>query len=159
MNFEPEFIDAVLAEKGTGPEQAIPVLQAIQERYRYLPLDALEYVCAHSEITPSQLYGVATFYSQFRLVPVGETIIKVCHGTACHVGGADTLTETLENQLGIPDKGTTPDLRYTIESVACVGCCSLAPVVVFGENILGKMTPKKLVDALEAHKKTQEAAP
>lgn len=159
MNFDPEFIDSVLEQTGKGAEQAIPVLQAIQEHYRYLPLDALEYVCAHSQITPSQLYGVATFYSQFRLTPVGETIIKVCHGTACHVGGADTLTETLETQLGVPNKSTTPDLRYTIESVACVGCCSLAPVVVFGDTIMGKMTPKKLMDALLAHQEQKEATP
>jgi len=152
MAVDVSVIDEILREKGTGAEQAIPILQGIQTRFRYLPMEALEYVCAHTEITPSQLYGVATFYSQFRLTPVGETIIKVCHGTACHVGGADTLTETLENQLGIPDRHTTPDMRYTLESVACVGCCSLAPVVVMGTNTLGKMTPKKISDALAAHR-------
>lgn len=152
MSVDLTIIDEILRERGTGAEMAIPILQGIQERFRYLPLEALEHVCARTEITPSQLYGVATFYSQFRLSPVGETIIKVCHGTACHVGGADTLTETLENQLGIPDKGTTSDLKYTLESVACVGCCSLAPVVVMGADTLGKVTPKKITDALAAHR-------
>ena len=151
MSLDVSMIDEILKEKGTGAEQVIPILQGIQARLRYLPMEALEYVCSHTEITPSQLYGVATFYSQFRLQPVGETVIKVCHGTACHVGGADTLTETLANQLGIPDKHTTPDMRYTLESVACVGCCSLAPVVVVGTNTLAKMTPKKISDALAAH--------
>jgi len=151
MSLDVSVIDEILKEKGTGAEQAIPILQGIQARFRYLPIEALEYVCAHTEITPSQLFGVATFYSQFRLKPVGETIIKVCHGTACHVGGADTLTETLENQLGIPDKHTTPDMRYTLESVACVGCCSLAPVVVLGNDTLGKVTPRKISDSLAAH--------
>ena len=152
MSVDTQVIDAILKEKGTGAEQAIPILQGIQEHFRFLPMEALEYVSEHTEITPSQLYGVATFYSQFRLAPVGETIIKVCHGTACHVGGAATLTETLENRLGIADRETTGDMKYTLESVACVGCCSLAPVVVFGTDTLGKMTPKRLADVLETHR-------
>ncbi len=159
MTVDLSVIERILQEKGTGAEQAIPILQGIQEHYRYLPLEALEAVCERTEITPGQLYGVATFYSQFRLSPVGETIIKVCHGTACHVGGAATLTESLEMELGVPDGGTTADGRYTLESVACVGCCSLAPVVVMGTDTLGKLNPKKMIEALHARNETAGECP
>ncbi len=144
-------VSHIVEETGTGAEMAIPILQKIQNHYRYLPMEALEEVCKLTEITPSQLYGVATFYSQFRLEPVGEVIVKVCHGTACHVGRADTLTEALEEEYNIKDGETTPDGKLTIESVACVGCCSLAPVVVIGEDTYGKINPKKLVATVKEY--------
>ncbi|MBN2723590.1 MAG: NADH-quinone oxidoreductase subunit NuoE [Deltaproteobacteria bacterium] len=151
MNAEFAIVDSIVEQTGKGQEMAIPILQKIQEHFRYLPMGALERVCEVSDITPSQLYGVATFYSQFRLQPVGDIIIKVCHGTACHVGGAKTLTETLEDHFGVKDGETTPDMKFTIESVACVGCCSLAPVVVVGSDTFGKLTPKKLVETIEKY--------
>lgn len=145
-------VDAIVAEKGTSPHLAIPVLQAVQEHFRYIPLDAIERIAQTTEMTETQLYGVATFYTQFRLEPVGERIIKVCHGTACHVGGAEGLTESLEARLGIKDGENTPDMRYTLESVACVGCCSLAPVVMVDDKTYGKLDRKKaaeIIDMLE----------
>ena len=99
MTVELAEIDAIITEKGSGPEAAIPILQAIQEKYRFLPLEALEHVSRTTEISATELFGVATFYAQFRMTPVGEHLIKVCHGTACHVGGADGLTDALSDSL------------------------------------------------------------
>ena len=141
---------------GTRPEMAIPLLQAVQGVFRYIPAEAIEYIAANTEMTETQLYGVATFFSQFRLEPVGETIIKVCHGTACHVGGATNLTEALETRLGIKTGETTADGKYTLSSVACVGCCSLAPVVVVNDDAHAKMDRKSaaaLIDELETGNK------
>ena len=147
-----EKVDAMIGRIGSRPEMAIPLLQAVQKEFRYIPIEAIEHIAAVTEMTETKLYGVATFYSQFRLEPVGETIIKVCHGTACHVGGAGGITETLEQRMGIRDGETTADGKYTLESVACVGCCSLAPVVVVGEETHGKVDRKsaaKLIARLE----------
>jgi NADH:ubiquinone oxidoreductase subunit E len=146
-------VDAIVAQTGTDSTKAIPVLQEIQKEFHYIPLKAIERVAATTDMTEAQLYGVATFYSQFRLTPVGEKIIRVCHGTACHVAGADGLTEALEPRLGIRNGETTPDMKYTLESVACLGCCSLAPVVMVGDRTYGKLDRKKVVkiiDDLEA---------
>jgi NADH:ubiquinone oxidoreductase subunit E len=147
-----EKVDALISRVGGSPEKAIPLLQAVQETFRYIPMEAIEQIAANTEMTETKLYGVATFYSQFRLEPVGETIIKVCHGTACHVGGAGGITETIEKHLDIKDGETTADGKYTLESVACVGCCSLAPVVVIGDETHGKVDRRSaaaLIDKLE----------
>jgi NADH:ubiquinone oxidoreductase subunit E len=147
-----EKLDAMIARIGSAPEKAIPLLQAVQTEFRYIPAEAFEHIAANTEMTETKLYGVATFYSQFRLEPVGETVIKVCHGTACHVGGAGGITDSLEKRLEIADGETTPDGKYTLESVACVGCCSLAPVVVVGDTVHGKVDRKsaaKLIDSAE----------
>jgi len=139
-------VDAVVALKGKTPDRAIAVLQAVQAKLRYVPTAAIERIAGTTEMTESQLYGVATFYSQFRLQPVGEKIIKVCHGTACHVGGAEGVSEALEMKLGVKDGETTPDMKYTLTSVACVGCCSLAPVMmVVDDKTYGRLDRKKAV--------------
>ena len=146
-------LDALIEQVGTSSEKAIPLLQAVQEKLRYVPPEAIEYLAAHTDMTETQLYGVATFYSQFRLKPVGEKIIKVCHGTACHVAGAEGITEALEKRLGIKDGETTPDGKYTLSSVACLGCCSLAPVVAIDNDTYGNLDRKRvveLIDKLEA---------
>ncbi len=149
-------VDEIVKELGTGPEQAIPILQRIQGEFRYLPPEALDRVCELTEITPSQLYGVATFYSQFRLKPVGKYIIKVCHGTACHVGGAVTITDTLEDELGIKTGGTTSDGLFTLESVACLGACSLAPIVVIEDETFGKLDPKKALQIVNDFREREQ---
>lgn len=154
MNVETAEIDEIIAQKGSGPESAIPILQAIQEKYRFLPLAALEQVAEKTEISATELFGVATFYAQFRMTPVGEHLIKVCHGTACHVGGAGGLTEALETDLGVTvaEGGTTADMKLTIDSVACVGCCSLAPVVMVDGTTYGRLDRKKVVKLVEKYK-------
>jgi len=148
-----EKVDGMIARIGTTPEMAIPLLQAVQAEFRYIPIEAIEHIAVKTEMTETKLYGVVTFYSQFRLDPVGETIIKVCHGTACHVAGAKGVTESLEKRLGIKTGETTADGKYTLDSVACLGCCSLAPVVSVNGDIhggLNRKTAAKLIDDLEA---------
>ena len=128
---------------GGEPEMAIPLLQEIQKRHGYLPEDVLEAVACESGIPPADLYGVATFYSQFRFVPQGKHLIKVCKGTACHVAGADILSSLSVKNSASKKGGTTDDLKFSLEIVACLGCCSLAPVVMIGEKVYGKLTANK----------------
>jgi len=147
-----ERVDAIVERIGSTKEKAIPVLQAVQEAFRHVPREAIERIAATTELTETQLYGVATFYSQFRLEPVGETIVRVCHGTACHVAGAEGITEAFEGRLGIKDGETTKDGKYTLESVACLGCCSLAPVVSIDDRIsahVDRSKAAKLIDERE----------
>ncbi len=123
-------IDRMIEEIGTGPEAVIPILQAIQGRYRYLPEAAMERVCERTEITPATIEGVSTFYHQFRRTPVGRHVISLCDGTACHVKGSEEVQEGFDFELGMePGNDTDPDRRYTIRKVACLGCCSLAPAL------------------------------
>lgn len=117
----------------------IPLLQGIQEVYGYLPYETFLYVSKALNIRLSEMYGVATFYAQFRLHPVGKHIVKVCHGTACHVQNAKAISDALLEALNIEDGGTTEDGLFTVESVACLGCCSLAPVMMIGEETYGKL--------------------
>ena len=120
----------------------IPLLQGTQEIYGYVPREAFDKISEETDNVLSDMYGVATFYSQFRLNPVGKHIVKVCHGTACHVQSAPELTETLEEVLKIKDGETTEDMLFTLESVACLGCCSLAPVLMIGDETYGKLDRK-----------------
>jgi len=122
----------------------IPILQMIQETYQYLPGEALEIVGSHLGIPSSEVYGVATFYNQFRFHPPGNHPVKVCLGTACHVRGADIILENFERKLEIEEGETTPDREFSIERVACVGCCALAPVALVGETVHGHMAPSKV---------------
>lgn len=123
----------------------IPVLQAAMDIYGYLPEKVFVKFSEELDISLSKMYGVATFYSQFRFNPVGKHIVKVCHGTACHVLNASELTEYLEDALNINDGETTEDGLFTLESVACLGCCSLAPVIMIGEEVYGKLDGTKAV--------------
>jgi NADH-quinone oxidoreductase subunit E len=122
----------------------IPALQAIQEKHSYLAAAAMEMVANHLEVAPGEVYGVATFYNQFRFHPPGKHHIQVCLGTACHVAGGDIILENFERKLGIKDGETTPDREYSVERVACVGCCALAPVAVVDETVQGHMQPSKV---------------
>jgi len=121
----------------------IPLLQGAQAIYNYLPREVFEHIATETGYSLSEMYGVATFYAQFRLKPVGKHIIKVCHGTACHVQNADLISDALTETLNIKNGETTPDKLFTLESVACLGCCSLAPVMMIGEESYGKLTGKK----------------
>ena len=142
-------VDEAVARLGRGKESVIPILQAIQSHYGYLPDEALRHVCRTTEIAPAEITGVATFFTQFRHRPVGRHLIRVCHGTACHVKGAAQVQEALERHLGIaPGDDTAPDGLFTIEKVACLGCCTLAPVVQIDGITYGGLAPQRAPEVI-----------
>ncbi|MFH1001039.1 MAG: NADH-quinone oxidoreductase subunit NuoE [Bacteroidota bacterium] len=142
-------IDSLLEKYKNKKGNLIPILQATQNIYGYLPEDAFIKISEIAGLKLNEMYGVATFYTQFRLHPVGKHIIKVCHGTACHVQNATIISEALEDALEIKDGETTSDRLFTLESVACLGCCSLAPVMMIGDNTFGKLTGSQAVKILK----------
>jgi NADH:ubiquinone oxidoreductase subunit F (NADH-binding)/NADH:ubiquinone oxidoreductase subunit E len=149
-------VDSVIAVTGKEKDQVIPILQKVQEKLNYLPSEALRRICEMTDITPGQLSGVSTFYSQFRHLPVGTHIIKVCAGTACHVKGSQLVSESFRRVLEInDDKSTSPDNLFSIEEVACLGCCTLAPVVQIDGRTYGHVKPyqaeKVISNFLETH--------
>lgn len=128
----------------------IPILQEVQEEYRYLPEEVMTYIAATMKISPATVFGVATFYAQFSLVPKGKYIIRVCDGTACHVRGSEPVHFALRQELTLPaGQDTTNDMQFTVETVSCLGACGLAPVVVVnGEEVHGEMTPEGVLNVL-----------
>lgn len=144
------FVEELVRRVGPGKDGAIPILQAIQSHYRYLPQEALRRLCELTEITPAQVSGVSTFYAQFRRRPVGEHMVRICLGTACHVCHGSEITEEVHRFLDIPADGDTdPAREFTVETVACVGCCSLAPVIVIDDETYGKLTPAAAREAIQ----------
>ena len=142
--------DAIIDRIGTGRELIIPLLQAIQQEFNYLPSDALNRVYERTDIDRAQLISVASFYSQFRMAPYGKHVIKVCVGTACHVKGANNVYDAFRRELQLDDNSvTTADGQYSIEKVACLGCCALAPVVQIDEKIFGPVLPGKVREVLK----------
>ena len=137
-------IASQLTHFGKARRYLIPILQMIQERHAYLAPDALEMVANHLKTPVCEVYGVATFYNQFRFHPPGKHHIKVCLGTACHVRGGDIILENFERKLEIKEGETTPDREFSIERVACVGCCALAPVTVVDVTVHGRVAPSKV---------------
>ncbi len=126
------------------PAKLVPILQAVQEEYRYLPEEVMTFVATALDISPARVYGVATFYSHFALEPKGKYVIRVCDGTACHVKGSMDLVEVLTQKLNLPKgKKTTTDMLFTLETVSCLGACGLAPAVVVNDDVHGQMTPER----------------
>ncbi|MBA4408862.1 MAG: proton-conducting membrane transporter [Odoribacter sp.] len=147
-------IDLIIAEKGTAARAVIPILQAIQNTFNYLPEEALKYVCQKTEITPEQIVGVASFYSQFRMQPSGEHIIKVCVGTACHVKGASQVYDALRRHFNLTgNEETDASRKYTIEKVSCLGCCTLAPVVQIDEITYGHVGSDQVANVISDFEK------
>jgi len=141
-------VDEILASFEGEKGELIPILQQVQQRFGYLPEQSMKRIARFLGVRESTVFGVATFYAQFKLVPTGRNVIKVCRGTGCHVRGAPQILSELEKQLGIKAGETTSDLEYTLETVACFGSCALAPVVVVNDKVSGRMTAsraKKLV--------------
>ena len=136
-------LQAIIQEAGKKPGSLIPVLQKAQEALGYLSPETLRDIARGLDIPLSDIYGVVTFYAQFRLKPSGAYIIKVCHGTACHVGGSERLSEALEDELKIRHGETTSDGKFTLERVACLGCCSLAPCIMINNETYGRLSPEK----------------
>jgi len=150
------FVEEAVARLGRGRESAILLLQAIQTHYRYLPDEALRRVCELTEITPAEIAGTSSFYARFRRSPVGEHVVRVCHGTACHVSGARLITDELRRYLAMPDGADTdPQRRFTLDEVACLGCCSLAPVLIVNSHTAGKLTPATACDVLKHFESTE----
>ena len=133
-----------------APGELIPLLQSAQDHFGYIPRRAISYISGVTGVPESEIYGVITFYSQFRLQPMGKYVIKACDGTACHVRKSAPVLEALRNRLGLSEeKKTTPDMLFTVETVSCLGACGLAPVVVIDEDVHGQMTPESAVSLIE----------
>lgn len=137
--------------------ELIPLLQKLQGAYGYLPEDIIARLSDRTGIYVSKIMGVATFYSQFRLQPVGEHVIRVCFGTACHVNGAENVADALCQELGVELGGTTEDGKFTVESVACLGCCSLSPVMMIDNETHGRLTPDKVRTIMREFRKKEAA--
>ena len=143
-------------EAFAGDDHAlISILQKAQEIYGYLPTDVLYAIAEKTGNSPAKVLGVATFYTQFRLKPVGKNLILLCKGTACHVNGADSIEKALVEELGVGDGETTDDGLFSIKTVACLGCCSLSPVMMINEDTYGSLTPAKVKDIV---RKIREAS-
>ncbi len=144
-------LDGVLAEYGDVPGSLITVLQHAQERYGFLSVKLMCYIAEKLKLPPAKVMGVATFYTQFRMEPIGKYLIMLCQGTACYVNGAKLIEEALCEELGIADGETTEDGLFTLETVACLGCCSLSPAMMINGNVYGTLTPesaRKVIDGL-----------
>lgn len=148
----------VMEKYAKVPGSLITILQKAQDIYGYLSHDAINYIAEETGIKPAKIYGVATFYAQFRMEPVGKYLIMLCKGTACHVNGADIIEESITEHLGIKDGETTEDGLFTLNNVACLGCCSLAPVMMIqsadGDETYGNLTKdsvKEILDSIKAN--------
>ncbi|MDD2227894.1 MAG: NADH-quinone oxidoreductase subunit NuoE [Candidatus Cloacimonetes bacterium] len=147
----------ILDRYDRSENKIIPILQAVQEEYRYLPQEVLTFIATSLRVSPARLYGVATFYSHFSLEPKGKHIIKMCDGTACHVRGSSKVIDAIRTRLQLSTKKiTTDDMMYTFETVSCLGACGLAPVLVVDDEIYGQITPEQamaIIDKIDAEEK------
>jgi len=141
-------IDRIVADYRKQRWSLIPLLQAIQEALGYIPPEAIPRIAEALGLFPSQVQGVITFYTQLYTEPRGKNIVRVCRGTACHVRGGKTILKLVKRQLGVEEGETTPDMEYTLETVACIGVCALAPNMVVNNKIYGNMNPKKVTSTL-----------
>jgi len=137
-------LSAILSSYEGKEDELIPILQQVQEKLGYLPLEAMLEIAKFTGVSESKIYGVASFYSQFRFTPIGKNRVTICRGTACHVRGAPRILEAVERRLGIREGETTKDLKYTIDSVACIGCCALSPCMTINKEVHIKLTPPKI---------------
>jgi len=142
-------VNEILASFQGRKEELIPVLQQVQQTFGYLPQPAMKSIARFLGLPESTVFGVGTFYVQFKLLPTGRNVIRVCRGTACHVRGSAHILGHLERQLGISAGQTTPDLEYSLETIACFGSCALAPVVVSNEKVYGRMTGARAAEILD----------
>ena len=145
-------LDELLADLGSRKGTLIPILQKAQDIFGYLPREVLIHISEKIHVPLSQIYGVVTFYAQFHLSPRGHNIVRSCQGTACHVRGAKSILAELRKQLGLEEgETTTKDLMFTLETVACIGCCGLAPVIMINEETHGRLVPDAIKGILEQY--------
>ena len=147
----PEVIEVIFEKYQRKPDQLIPILQNVQRELGYITPESVKHISRYLRISENQIFGVSSFYAQFRFTAPGRHSVKVCLGTACHVRGGATLLEMLERELGISCGETTPDRRFDMERVACLGCCALSPVVQIDADIYSRMTVNKLSELLKQY--------
>lgn len=139
------------------PSKIIPILQAVQEEYRYLPEEIMTFVATSLGISPARVFGIATFYSHFSLEPKGKYVIKVCDGTACHVKGSSGLIDVIQRELKLSEKvHTTEDLLFTLETVSCLGACGLAPAVVINDKVYGQVSKSQMKELIDEYKTRED---
>ena len=143
-----EQLDDILSQHSGESGDLIPILQEAQERFGYLPGEVMQGIAKSLRLPASNVFGVATFYAQFKFTPIGKRVVKVCRGTACYVRGGARILGEVERQLGIKPGETTNDFEYSLETIACFGSCALAPIVVIDKTVYGRMTTKKVVEVL-----------
>jgi len=139
-----EQLEAILSTSKRGRSDLIQLLQDVQEAFGYLSEEAMLEIAKRTDVPASQVYGTASFYGQFRFSPIGRKRVMVCRGTACHVRGAPRILEEVEKVLGVDEGETTPDLEYTLETVACIGCCGLSPCLMLDREVHASLTPTKV---------------
>jgi NADH-quinone oxidoreductase subunit E len=145
-----ESVCRILEENNFDKSKLIPILQSVQEKYRYLPEEVMSFISSSLNMSPAIVYGVAAFYAHFALNPKGKNIVKICDGTACHVKKSTLIIDALKKKLGLKEnERTTKDMLFTIETVACLGACGLAPVVVINDNVYGQMTSEKIAALID----------
>ena len=143
-----EKLKEILSPYSGKKDELIPILQEAQEQFGYLPSEVMLEIAKFLRLPESTVFGVSTFYAQFKFSPTGRKKVRLCRGTACHVRGAPRILEEVEKYLGIKPGETTEDLEYSLETIACFGSCALAPVIVVDDNVYGRMTPKKVAQIL-----------
>jgi NADH-quinone oxidoreductase subunit E len=145
-----EKVCEILDHHGRSPARLIPILQEVQESYRYLPEEVLCFIATSLDLPVANVFGVATFYAHFTLKPKGKYVFRLCDGTACHVKNSEPILDALRARLDLPKgENTTQDMLFTVETVSCLGACGLAPVVVVNEDVHGQMTPENAVALLD----------
>ncbi len=145
-----ERVCGIIDDNQRNAARLIPILQAVQAEYRYLPEEILTFVATSLGISPARVFGVATFYSLFTLKPKGKYLIRVCNGTACHVKGSMGIYETVVKKLGLHDgEDSTSDMLFTVETVNCLGACGLSPAMVINDDVYGQLTPQRVSDIID----------
>jgi len=151
-----EKVNEIIAQYKGQRSALISILQKVQEEYRYLPEQILTYIATALDMSPATVYGVATFYAQFSLDPLGKYVIRVCDGTACHVRGSQSVLDAIRKKVGLADgQKTTKDLGFTVETVSCLGACGLAPVVMINDDVYGSMTPEAITEIIDTLQKRE----
>ena len=156
MQYDFKELDKAIDEYGKVEGSIITILQKAQDIYGFLPREVIEYIAGAMRLKTAKVYGVATFYTQFRFEPVGKNLIMLCMGTACHVNGAKAIETAVCEELGISDGGTTQDGLFTLNNVACIGCCSLSPVMMINSETYGLLTDEKVRDVIKGLRAREE---
>lgn len=152
----PAVIDSIVHKHNVHPGAMIAILQEIQDYYGYIPPSAILRVSLDTGVPASEIYGIVTFYAQFRLQPQGEITIKICDGTACHLNGADKIADAVCQCVGAKEGETSADGKFTVEKVACLGCCSLAPTIMINDEAYGRLTPENVAGIIQEFQEPEQ---